>query len=212
VTIPKSVTNIDAYAFNGCSKLSQIIFLSKTVEIRDREDTISSTAVIYGYADSTAEAYATKYNRTFVVLEEPKIDASLISYQVSKNTNGTFSLRAIAGLNSLDYKNFGYEITVTTKDASGNDVVQTVSGTDYKAYSSIYGGDTAYSIKEHFGYEYASLATLTGLAIDSTYTKIEIRSYVTTKDGEVKYGKSGTLLYTGVLDENEYPSLELVTK
>jgi len=53
---------------------------------------------------------------------------------------------------------------------------------------------------------------VTGLAVDSEYTKLEIRSYVTTLDGEVKYGKSATLLYTGMLDENEFPTLELVTE
>ena len=139
-------------------------------------------------------------------------DADFISYQVTKGENGAFSLRAIAGLNSLDYKNFGYEITITTKDESGNDVVKTLSGATTKAYSSIFGGTTEYSIKEHFGYEYAGLATVTGLAVDSEYTKLEIRSYVTTLDGEVKYGKSATLLYTGVLDESEFPTLELVTE
>ncbi|MBO5306081.1 MAG: Ig-like domain-containing protein [Clostridia bacterium] len=137
---------------------------------------------------------------------------SVISYQVTKGENGVFSLRAIAGLNSLDYANFGYEITVTNKNAVGNLVSKTLFGATTKVYSSIFGGATEYSIKEYFGYEYAGLATVTGLAVESEYTKLEIRSYVTTLDGEVKYGKSATLLYTGALDDGGYPTLSLVTE
>jgi len=211
LSIPESVTIIEHNAFDTCVNLAKLTVLSRTVEIDDSEYTIYAGTTIYGYANSTAEAYATKYGRRFVALEEPA-DADFISYQVSKGENGTFSLRAIAGLNSLDYANFGYEVTVATKDENGNDVVKTLFGATTKAYSSIYGGDTEYSIKEHFGYEYAGLATVTGLAVDSEYTKLEIRSYVTTLDGEVKYGKSATLLYTGMLDENEFPTLELVTE
>ncbi len=68
------------------------------------------------------------------------------------------------------------------------------------------------SSKENFGYEYGGLATITGLAVDSTYTKLEIRTYVTTFDGKVKYGKAGTLVYTGALDADGYPTLEVVTE
>ncbi|MBQ7380457.1 MAG: leucine-rich repeat domain-containing protein, partial [Clostridia bacterium] len=207
VTIGNSVTSIGKSAFYECTSLTSVTVFSKTTTIYNSSSTIYSGATIYGYAGSTAEAYATKYDRTFVAL-----DVAPIAYQVTKGENGEFSLRAIAGLNSLDYANFGYEITITTKDESGNDVVKTVSGATTKAYSSIFGGTTEYSIKEHFGYEYAGLATVTGLALDSEYTMLEIRAYVTTFDGEVKYGKSGTLLYTGTLDDDEYPSFEVITK
>ena len=100
---------------------------------------------------------------------------------------------------------------MTTKNESGNDVVQTVSGTDHRAYSSIYGGNTAYSIKEHFGYNYAALAMLTGLDVNSEYTKIEIRSYVVS-DGEKLYGNGATLLYTGATTEDGYPDLSFETE
>lgn len=139
--------------------------------------------------------------------EMPTADASVVSYQVTKGEDGKFSLRVISGLNSLEYSHYGYEITVTTKDESGNDIVQTLSGKDYKVYSSIYGGMTAYSIKDNFGYEYAGLATVTGLATDSTYTKIELRSYATAKDGTATYGTGCTLLYTGETNEGGFPTL-----
>ena len=69
ITIPDSVMSIGSYAFYGCDSLTSIIFESPTTGIYYSEDTIPSTASIYGIKGSTAESYAEKYNRTFVVLE-----------------------------------------------------------------------------------------------------------------------------------------------
>ena len=68
ITIPEGVTSIGSSAFGGCSSLTSITIYSKIVNIGDNEDTISSTAVIYGGAGSTAEAYAEKYGREFVLM------------------------------------------------------------------------------------------------------------------------------------------------
>lgn len=136
--------------------------------------------------------------------EAPTADASVISYQVSEGEDGSFSFRLIAGLNSLDYEKFGYEVTVTTKDEGGSDVINTASATTHTAYSAIYGGNVSYSIKEYFGFEYACLGTLRGLAVDSEYTKLEIQTYVVS-EGEKIYGSGATLLYTGTADANGYP-------
>jgi hypothetical protein len=119
--------------------------------------------------------------------------------------NGSFSLRAIAGVNSLAYKNFGYEVTITT--ASGS---QTLTGTNTMAYSAIRGDETLYSVKQHFGYEYACLATVTGLSTASEATTIEIRAYVTTSDGERLYGNAMTLRYSGTQNAAGYPELSIV--
>ena len=132
----------------------------------------------------------------------PNVDASLISYQVTKGEDGVFSMRLVAGLDSLDYKRFGYEITLTTAEGT-----ETVSGETTKVYTAIYGGDTLYSIKDNFGYAYAGLATVTELALDSASTELAVSAYVVTMDGEKLYGRSATLLYTGETDGEGYPVL-----
>ena len=173
----------------------------------DGEYPISFTVQFCGnYNEEEVAVTVTPCNVTVGGEIEPVADASVISYQATEGGDGTFSLRLISVLNSLEYSCFGYEITVTTKDESGNDVTETLSGADNKAYSSIYGGNTAYSIKECFGYEYACLATLKGLSVDSEYTKLHISTYVVLS-GEKLYGKSATLLYTGTADVNGYPVL-----
>lgn len=75
ITIPDTVMSIDDWAFYRCSSLEKITVLSKTAHIYDNTETISDTATIYSHEGSTAEAYAKKYDRTFVVLNnQPKPD------------------------------------------------------------------------------------------------------------------------------------------
>ena len=71
ITIPENVTEIGDAAFYGCFNLASITINSKIVEIYDSKDTFPSNSnlIIYGYADSTAEAYATKYSRVFMDVE-----------------------------------------------------------------------------------------------------------------------------------------------
>ncbi len=68
VIIPESVKKVGQCAFQLCTSLSKITFKSEATEIYDYDLTIYRNVVIYGYQDSTAEAYAKKYNRTFRVL------------------------------------------------------------------------------------------------------------------------------------------------
>lgn len=68
VTIPDSVTAIENEAFHGCKSLTSVTIENPECEIYDGEYTISDTATIYGYDNSTAQAYAETYNRNFVSL------------------------------------------------------------------------------------------------------------------------------------------------
>ncbi len=70
ISIPETVTNIEREAFYSCDSLSKISILNEECEIYDSKDTISSNANIYGYAGSTAEAYAEEYGRVFKKIGE----------------------------------------------------------------------------------------------------------------------------------------------
>ena len=142
------------------------------------------------------------------ITKEPSAD--FISYQTTEpDENGNFDVRIIAGLNELAYKNFGYKVIALTKNASGETVAIQTEGTDVKAYSSIYGGDTLYSVKDNFGYEYACLATVTGVNSASDYTELVIFPYTTSGSGNRIYGTSLSLVYRGE-SENGYPTLDVI--
>ena len=68
IEIPENVEYIGDMAFGGCNLLEDIIIKSRDVELFDDEYAISAGATIYGYAGSTAAAYAKKYERNFVQL------------------------------------------------------------------------------------------------------------------------------------------------
>ena len=70
VTIPDSVTHIGYNAFKYCKNLTSIIIKNPNCEISNDKDTIPETAVICGYENSTAQAYAETYDRKFVLLIE----------------------------------------------------------------------------------------------------------------------------------------------
>lgn len=80
IIVPKSVTKINKYGFRECYKLEKITILNPKCEIYDDINTISDSflnggayiffaGVIRGYANSTAQAFAEKYNRKFEALE-----------------------------------------------------------------------------------------------------------------------------------------------
>ena len=66
VWIPATVKSIGKWAFDGCG-CSTITILNKDCEIYDAQDTFGSSSgpKIFGYAGSTAEAYASKYGYKF---------------------------------------------------------------------------------------------------------------------------------------------------
>ena len=82
VTIPENVISIGTHTFSGCTSLTAVRVLNPNCEIYDDPSTISDkyddgnypfSGTIYGYANSTAQAYAEKYNRNFVALDsEPE--------------------------------------------------------------------------------------------------------------------------------------------
>lgn len=73
VTIPGSVISIDIDAFSDCYDLTSVTILNPECEIYDYLSTVVETATIYGYENSTAQAYAEKYGRNFVALDSAPV-------------------------------------------------------------------------------------------------------------------------------------------
>ncbi len=70
ITIPYNVTSVGYYAFAYCGALTSITIENPKCEIDYHPMTFDDGAVIYGYSGSTAQAYAEKYGRTFVALDD----------------------------------------------------------------------------------------------------------------------------------------------
>lgn len=67
VSVSGELDKVGKGAFSGCDNLESLYFENENCEIYDDESTIPASVKIYGVKDSTAQAYATKYNRTFEV-------------------------------------------------------------------------------------------------------------------------------------------------
>ena len=100
ITIPDPVTSIGYWAFYYCTSLASITILNPDCEIYDSSGTICNgyndekggyyfDGTIYGYADSTAQAYAEKYKRTFESLGEAPTDEPTTGTELKKgDANG----------------------------------------------------------------------------------------------------------------------------
>lgn len=176
-----------------------------------RADKYNSHSIRYfdGYYDWGAKMKNLyfKTDSTYSVELKREISADFISFQTTKpDADGNFNLRAMAGINDLWHKCFGYTVLWIGKDEAGNTVTRSFSGTDDRVFSSVYGGNARYSIQEHFGYTYAGFATISGLSADGAF-ELVIRPYVLDTDGMRRYGVARTLVYAGERDGEGYPIL-----
>jgi len=92
ITIPNNISNIDYYAFDSCSNLNSITIMNPNCKIYDNKNTIQYTTTIYGFSGSTAEQYATRYNRKFVSLGNlayKYLDDGTIEITSCSNRNAT---------------------------------------------------------------------------------------------------------------------------
>ena len=133
ITIPDSVTSIGEYAFSGCFNLFSIIIENPDCEIYDSEYTIGQNTLICGYQNSTAQAYAEKYDRMhkFVVLgtEEALLSEQVFSvsltaekHSVTVDTLSRNTDTLSSWISNSNYNN-GFTTTDTVQelqDASGN--------------------------------------------------------------------------------------------
>lgn len=69
IVIPESVQRIGCWAFQTTGSLDRVVIKNPDCYIDDDSGTIYCTAYIYGYPNSTAQKYAEKHYRDFVVID-----------------------------------------------------------------------------------------------------------------------------------------------
>ena len=83
ITLGDNVESVGYSAFDECSSLESIVIYNKNCEIYDSANTIDSSTVIFGHKNSTAEAYATEYDRTFKLIEDLHSHEYVLDYSVA---------------------------------------------------------------------------------------------------------------------------------
>lgn len=179
VTIGNSVEHIYSGAFKDCSALESIYIMSNACAIVDAYDTFTDTATIYGYANSTAQEYAQKYGRTFIVIEETV--SEVIDLAVLSSTANSITLDWEKNLDATGYiieKKVGNSWERVTKISSNATTSYKVTGLacSGKTYSfRIKAYKSASSAPIYSDYVYVSgttqLSSVTGLTANSDEVK-----------------------------------------
>ena len=73
VKLKKNVNRIGSKCFWNCAKLKDIYIYNPDSNIPNSYETISGSATIHGYDNSTAQIYAGNYNRSFALIEDKPI-------------------------------------------------------------------------------------------------------------------------------------------
>ena len=116
IIIPNSITSIGPNAFTYCSNLESITILNPECEIYDSSYTIYSGTKIIGYADSTAQAYAEKYEREFELIGDEAHEHNFDSVVTEPTCTED-------GYTTYTCKDCGYSYTDSVEDAFGHDPV-----------------------------------------------------------------------------------------
>ena len=128
INIPDSVTNIGKSAFVSCTNLESITIKNPDCVIYDDKETISNgydsekgecyfTGTIYGYENSTAQAYAEKYGRIFKIINDENVKGDL-------NGDGTVSSADAVLMNEfLTNSGTSQDILTAVADMNGDGVI-----------------------------------------------------------------------------------------
>ena len=136
VTIPNSVTNIIVWAFANCPNLKSVTILNPNCTIGNTAatfcngnewDSVSApfTGTIYGYENSTAQAYAKKYGRKFEVIGSTP-STPTPTYPASQVE--PYSTGDVTGDSTINAKDANAVLIAAAKLGTGN-----ISGLSYEA-------------------------------------------------------------------------------
>ncbi len=136
--------------------------------------------------------------------------ADFVGYQATKPQDGSFSLRAILGVNDRAFNRVGVEVMLLSKDETGKVSARTASARDKEVYESLTDAEgNVYHADKDFGYTYAAAIEIPALpaAPENGYLEVVVRPYVLGLNGIRAYGTSATLSFEGALDGDGYPIL-----
>ena len=90
LVLPRSVKKVNFYVFNNCSRLTDLVVLSRDVDWMNGPP---STTTLYCYAGSTTETYANTYNRPFQLIQAGGVFGRL----TTQNPGVKTTVRLMAG-------------------------------------------------------------------------------------------------------------------
>ncbi len=121
ITLPETMYIIGSGAFDGCTSLTDITILNPSAVLEEYENLIPKTTVIHGYADSTAQDYAEKFQRTFAEISAPESPAEVWEYARYSSNEDVY----ITGYN-------GKEDTIEVPSTLGGKTVVALNGDVFK--------------------------------------------------------------------------------
>ncbi len=134
ITIPDSVTSIWGNTFSGCSELTSITIENPECEIYGSEGTINNgydddynlyfNGTIYGYENSTAQAYAEKCGYNFEVLDDTPATT-----EPAVTTTTTTSTTVTTQTSISETTTVSTDISETTADTSTQTTTATTTTT-----------------------------------------------------------------------------------
>ena len=117
VIVPSSVESISIYAFGWCDNLESLTIENPDCAIYSFKGLVNDSATIYGYPDSTAQAYAEKYGYKFAPIGEQTAEA------LKGDANGDNSVTIADAVAILQYLANSDEYPLSEQGAKNADVL-----------------------------------------------------------------------------------------
>ena len=161
ISLPSTVKSLGKGAFENCSAMKKITIFNEKCFIFDSPETINKEAVICGYSGSTAEAYAKKYSRTFVVLEPAQVTTTAPKVTTTAAPTSTTAVTTAAA--PVTTQTNGNKVVITLPNVpEGSKIIVIVTKGDTDGNSRIDSSDASAILQE-----YARLSTGGGSGLDS---------------------------------------------